>query len=99
VEVLKRVYGEDNVSVDAETDDITISIKADDPEERVWVFEIALRGGKKKRIVIPDGAITAREEITYNDSDAIAYGITVSAYPNSDGETHKEYMTGTYVSG
>ena len=54
VEVLKRVYGEDNVSVDAETDDITISIKADDPEERVWVFEIALRGGKKKRIVIHD---------------------------------------------
>ena len=97
VEVLKRVYGENNVTVDDETGDITVVVKADDPEERVWVFEIALRGGKKKRIVIPDGAITSREEITYNDSDAIAYGTTVSAYPNSDGETHKEYMAAQSV--
>lgn len=56
------------------------------------MFEIALRGNKKKRIVIADGAVTSREEITYNDSDAIAYGITVSAYPNSDGATHDEYL-------
>lgn len=91
VDVLKNVYGDTNVTVDA-NDNVTVNVKAEDPQEKVWVFELALRGGRSKRIVIPDGAVTAREAITYNDSDAIAYGITVSAYPDSNGKTHIEYL-------
>lgn len=90
VDVLKAVYGEDNVTEDDGA--ITINVVAEDPTEMVWVFELALRGGKAKRIVIPDGAITSREAITYNDEDAIAYGITISAYPDANGVTHKEYI-------
>lgn len=93
VDVLKNVYGDDNVTVDA-SGNITINVIAEDPQEKIWVFELALRGGKAKRIVIPDGAVTARETITYNDSDAIAYGITVSAYPDATGKSHSEYMEG-----
>lgn len=90
VDVLKNVYGDENVT---EADGkITVDVKAEDPQEKIWVFDLALRGSKKKRIVIPDGAITARETITYNDSDAIGYGITVSAYPDANGSTHKEYI-------
>ena len=73
---------------------ITVNVKAEDPVERVWVFELALRNEKAKRIVIPDGAITSRDEISYNDSDAVGYGITVSAYPDSNAVTHKEYIEG-----
>ena len=91
IDVLKAVYGDANVSTSA-SGDIVVDVKADDPQERIWVFELSLRGGRAKRIVIPDGAVTARETITYNDSDAIAYGITVSAYPDADGNTHKEYV-------
>lgn len=91
VDVLKNVYGDSHVTVDA-SGNAKIEIVADDPQEKVWVFELALRGGRSKRIVIPDGAVTAREAITYNDSDAIAYGITVSAYPDSTGKTHIEYL-------
>lgn len=94
VDVLKAVYGDANVTEDSQTGDVSINIKAEDPQEKIWVFELALRNGRAKRIVIPDGAITARETITYNDSDAVGYGITVSAYPNSTGETHKEYLQG-----
>lgn len=90
VDVLKTVYGDSNVSVDA-SGDITVKVKADDPQEKIWIFELTLRGGRARRIVIPDGAITSRETITYNDSDAIGYGIEVSAYPDANGETHKEY--------
>lgn len=90
VEVLKTVYGDANVT-DA-SGKITVNVKATEPQEKVWVFELALRGNKKKRIVIADGAITAREAITYNGNDAVAYGITVTAYPNADGDTHKEYI-------
>ena len=91
VDVLKAVYGDTNVTTDA-SGNVTINVKADDPEERVWVFELALRNNRAKRIVIPDGAVTARETITYNDSDAVGYGITVSAYPDASGNTHKEYL-------
>lgn len=94
VDVLKTVYGDSNVTVDADNN-VTVKIKAEDPQEKVWVFELALRGGKAKRIVVPDGAITARDPITYNDSDPIAYKITVSAYPDGNGETHTEYIEGT----
>ena len=90
VDVLKAVYGEDNVTVDA-SDNVTVNVVAEDPEEAVWVFELALRGGIARRIVIPDGAITSRDEITYNDSDAVGYGITISAYPDASAKTHVEY--------
>lgn len=90
VDVLKAVYGANNVTVDAQGN-VAVAVKAEDPEEAVWVIELALRGGIARRIVIPDGAITAREEITLNDSDPIAYGTTVSAYPIETGESHFEY--------
>lgn len=90
VDVLEAVYGSDHVSI---TDGVThVEVIADDPEEAVWVIDLALRGDVAKRIVIKDGAITSREAITYNDSDPVAYGITVSAYPDSDGKTHDEYL-------
>ena len=97
IDVLKAVYGDNNVTVMA-NGDIKIEVKAEDPQEAVWVFDLALRNNKAKRIVIEDGAITSRESITYNDSDAIGYGITVSAYPDATGGTHHEYLEGATVS-
>lgn len=96
-DVLKAVYGSDNVTTTA-GGNIKVDVIAEDPEEKVWVFELALRGGKARRIVIPDGAITSREEITYNDSDPVAYGVTVSAYPDANGKTHIEYTEGSTLS-
>lgn len=93
VDVLKAVYGDSNVTV-GQDGTIHVAVKADDPAEAVWVFDLALRGNKAKRIVIADGAITSRETITYNDSDAIGYGVTVSAYPDATGKTHEEYLEG-----
>ena len=92
VDVLKAVYGDTNVTADA-SGNITVNVLAEDPQEKVWVFEMKLRGGRAKRIVIPDGAVTAREAITYNASDAIGYGITVSAYPDASNQTHTEYVS------
>lgn len=89
-DVLKAVYGDANVTEEGGVTKIVV--KAEDPQERVWVFDLALRGGVAKRIVVEDGAVTAREEIAYNDSDAIAYGITISAYPDAQGSTHTEYI-------
>lgn len=90
VDVLKSVYGDDNVTDNDGA--IAVDVKAEDPQEKIWVFELSLRGGKKKRIVVPDGAITSRDAIAYKDDEAIAYGITVSAYPDATGSSHKEYI-------
>jgi len=92
MDVLKAVYGASNVTQATSSDLIVIDVKAEDPEEAVFVFEIALRGDKAKRIVVPDGAITSRNAISYKDDEAIAYGITISAYPDANGTTHKEYI-------
>lgn len=90
VDVLKSVYGDKNVT---EADGkITVNVVSEDPQEKVWVFELSLRGNKKKRIVIADGAVTSRDTISYTGEDAIGYGITVSAYPDETGSTHKEYI-------
>ena len=89
-DVLKTGYGESHVTGDA-SGNISVDVVGEEPIERVWVFELALRGNRARRIVIPDGAITSRDEITYNDSDAVAYGITISAYPDANASTHKEY--------
>ena len=97
VEVKKAVYGSSNVSVDG-SGNVTVNVVAADPVECVWVFELALRNGTSHRIVIPDGAITAREAIKYNDSDPVAYGVTISAYPDSNGKTHIEYTEGVTLS-
>ena len=105
VNVMQVVYGKDRVKINGSVmpiggvsgsvlpaGGVTIDVAADTPQELIWVFDLALRGDKKKRIVIPDGAITSRENISYTDADAIAYGITVAAYPDGEGVTHKEYM-------
>ena len=51
-----------------------------------------LRDNVAKRVVIPNGKITETGEIKYADSEALGYQVTVSALPNTDGNTHIEYM-------
>jgi len=90
VDVLKAVYGDDNVSGDL---DSGITVKANNKvaEAHVWVVEIILNGALK-RIVIPEAQVSGMESITYVDSSAIGYNITITAYPGADGDTHKEYI-------
>lgn len=96
-DVLKAVYGDSCVTVNS-SGDISVDVKAIDPTEKVFVFELALRGNRKKRIVIPTGSVTERETITYKADEAIQYGITITAFPDANGTTHKEYIEGAPAS-
>ena len=93
VDVLKQVYGATNVSGDLATG-ITINVKSNiELPEQVYVVEMVLKDGTLKRIVIPSARITDIGDITYSDSDAVGYDITIKAMPDSSTSiTHYEYI-------
>lgn len=91
VEVLKAVYGSEKVSGTL-TSGITVDVGTDQPEEGVWVVDMIMRDGALKRIVVPHGTITELEDISYTDTDAVGYGITITATPDDGGDTHHEYI-------
>ena len=91
VDVLKEVYGPDNVSGDLSTG-ITIKANSKELPHHCLVIETVLKGGVLKRIVIPSGKVTAIDEITYNDGSVLGYGTTVTAFPNAADDTHYEYI-------
>lgn len=91
-EVLKTVYGDENVTGDMETTGLTVKVGNADPEQYVWAFDMVQKGGIAKRIVIPSASLSALEEIKYIDSDAVGYGVTISAVPDTAGFTHYEYF-------
>lgn len=81
-----------------ETNDVSLKLYYADPDGTVkavkltgrqsphneWVFDV-LDGDYVIRIVIPNGQIVERGEVTYKNDDAIGYPVTVAAYPDDDG--------------
>lgn len=96
-DVLKVVYGSTNVTVDG-SGNITVKATAADIPSGSWVIDMVLKGGRAKRIVIPNGTISELGEIVYKDDDAVAYPITITDVPDSSGVYHYEYIAGSTTS-
>lgn len=59
---------------------------------KAWIAHIT-DGAKIRRIVVPDGEVTDRGDVTFATADVVGYNITVTAYPNASGVYAFEYAT------
>jgi hypothetical protein len=91
---LARIFGEENVIIDgSDGASFTVKHNARERDIRPWVIEVLLTNERIKRIVVPRGQITSLDAITYNDSDPIGYGVTLSCFPaDEEGNTAFEYV-------
>ena len=92
--VLKTVYGSENVTGDLDTG-ITITANSKDLDTQIFVIDMLLRDNTAKRVVLPAAKVTSVGDITYSDSAAVGYETTLGAYPDTDGNTHYEYIIKT----
>lgn len=90
-DVLKTLHGSARVK---EASGVTsVEVSSDSPEAWSWVFDMILKGGKLKRIVIPEAYITEVGDITYVDGEVTGFEITLTAMSNAQGVTHYEYIS------
>lgn len=91
IEVLKAIYGGDNVSGALATG-LTVTANSAQAAENVWVIDMILKGNHLKRIVIPCAVISELGDIEYTDEAAIGYPVTLTCIPDTNGNTHYEYI-------
>ena len=77
---------------------ITIEANSKEQVAKSIVIDMLLSNNTAKRVVLPNCKVTAVSDITYSDSAAVGYEITVSCYPDTNGNTHYEYIKETQVS-
>ncbi|MCX5398467.1 hypothetical protein [Streptomyces sp. NBC_00102] len=67
-----------------------LAIKAPGPDRRFYGFDV-IDGDSHIRIVVPDGEVTETGDITYKSDEAVAYELTITAYPGPDGTVAIKY--------
>lgn len=98
IDVLKTVYGAENVEGDLETG-IVVKANAKQAESFSYVIDMILKGGVLKRITIPNAIVSEIGDIEYIDNDAVGFELTIEALPDDDGNNHYEYIVNKPVVG
>lgn len=100
-DALKATYGAANVTVTAAGASVgkytAVKLNSVEPTPLSWVINIAdstlVDLPRKVRIVVPQGQITERGDISYSRNAAIMYPVTLEAYPDSSGNSIYVYST------
>jgi hypothetical protein len=71
-----------------------VQIDGEQLDHKSWVLDVE-DGDDDLRIVIPDGQITERGDIVYQNGDAVGYPVTITCFPDGSGNKAYIYVSGT----
>ena len=89
-DALKEMHGHSNVTTTSNT--TTVKHKAGSFTERVYVFDLLLKSGKKWRKVAPNAKVTNRGPIVHASGNLYAREITLTCSPDSNGVRVYDYI-------
>lgn len=87
---MKNFFGENNVTFEQNNSShgnrITAKLRADELPHKSWAFR--MKDGDAKIVIwVPDGQVTEADDITFAASDAIKLPVTLTCYPDKDGNS------------
>lgn len=92
---LKNAFGDAAVTVTAATashgKQLAVAISGDLPAAKAWVFKMK-DGDNRILIVCPNAQVTTVNETSFTSSDAIAWSVELSCYPDSSGNSLYIYV-------
>lgn len=95
-DLLKALFGDDNVTIVPPTagveGSIAVAHNSEELDQAAWSFDMKSRRSSK-RIVLPQGKVTALGEVSFVSNDLIRYSTTLKAYPDDAGNCSYEYKT------
>lgn len=92
-DVLRAVYGDDNVTIDDTSGEIEIKKNKMTLPRSMWVID-TVDGEMFRRNFIPNGQITEVDDITLTHTDTITYTVTIEAFEDENGDNVTEWVTG-----
>ena len=96
-DLLKVAYGSANVTVEGATASkngiITVREQAGDLEHHVIVIDEMLKGGRKRRNVMPDATFLITGDISHVHTALVNFEFTINAYPTADKPAQTQYIT------
>lgn len=92
--LLKRIHGADNVTIEAPTATkegaITVKRNSVELEAGKWVFEMASRRAKKRKVA-PNARVVSTGSQKFVSTELISYQATIKCYPDENGDSFLEY--------
>lgn len=89
-DVLKAIFGEDNVTVDGDGQIIVKRNKNQSPHA-AWIIDV-VDGETLHRGTIADGQLTLDGSVTKVHTDTIAYTVNLECFEDANGDTMTEYI-------
>lgn len=89
LEVLRALFGAENVTESAGK----IAITHNEQTPAKGVFSITIKdGNRRRRLVAGNAQLVMDGDVTYVHSELISYSVTVTCYPDEDGNNVVEYI-------
>lgn len=89
-QAMKNFFGENNVTFEKNSTShgnrLTAKLRADELPHKTWAFR--MKDGDAKIVIwVPDGQVTEADDITFAANDAIKLPVTLTCYPDKEGNS------------